>query len=60
MIMNSFGDQFITPYGIIDQKVLDRIKRKAMKKEILKWITINPDRRTGFEILSEIRSKLQR
>ena len=60
MKMNSFGDQLITPYGIIDQKVLDRIKRKAMKAEIVKWITIDPIKRHGFEILSEIRSKLQR
>jgi len=58
--MNSFGDQFITPYGIIDQKVLDRIKRKAMKAEIVKWITVDPARRHGFEILSEIKCKLQR
>ena len=59
-MMNNFGDHFITPFGIIDQKVLDRIKRKAMKEEIKKWITVNPARRHGFEILSEIRSKLQR
>ena len=59
-MMNSFGDQFITPFGIIDQKVLDRIKRKAMKAEIKKWITVDPLKRPGFEILSEIRSKLQR
>lgn len=59
-MMNSFGNQFITPYGIIDQKVLDRIKRRAMKAEIEKWITVDPAKRHGFEILSEIRSKLQR
>jgi hypothetical protein len=59
-MLNSFGDQFITPFGIIDQKALDRIKRKVMKAEIMKWITIDPVKRHGFEILSEIRSKLQR
>jgi hypothetical protein len=59
-MLNSFGNQFITPFGIIDQKVLDRIKRKVMKAEIVKWITIDPARRHGFEILSEIRIKLQR
>ena len=59
-MMNNIGDHFITPYGIIDQKLLDRIKRKAMKDEIKKWITIDPIKRHGFEILSEIRSKLQR
>jgi ABC-type Fe3+-citrate transport system substrate-binding protein len=58
--MNNFGDQYITPFGIIDDKTLDRIKRKVMKKEILKWITVDPARRHGFEILSEIRNKLQR
>jgi len=60
IMVNSFGDHYITPLGIIDQNILDRIKRKVMKKEILRWNTIDPAKRDGFEILNEIRSNIQR
>jgi Zn/Cd-binding protein ZinT len=55
-IMIRFGDHLITPFGTIDQKVFDRIKRKVIKEQIKKWITIDPAKHNGFEILSEIGS----
>jgi hypothetical protein len=44
--------------GFIDDKMLEKIKLKAMKEELKKWITIDLKRRYTFGVLDSIRSKL--
>lgn len=56
MITNN--KQQIIPLGIIDAKLLERIKLKAMKDELKKWVTINSKDRYTFGVLEKMRGQL--
>ena len=47
------------PIGMIDAKLLERIKLKAMKDEIKKWFTINSKDRYTFGVLEKMRGQLE-
>ena len=42
----------------LNDKLLEKIKLKAMKEELKKWIAIDSRRRYTFGVLNSIRSKL--
>lgn len=47
------------PLGIIDAKLLERIKLKAMKDELKKWVMINSKDRYTFGVLEKMRGQLE-
>ena len=51
--------QQIIPIGMIDSKLLERIKLKAMKDELKKWVTINSKDRYTFGVLEKMRGQLE-